>query len=97
MSGTFLVKVIETSFSVSRGYDLGLGISDFTSHLGSEVMLSRLYARSGTIPGERRKGCRSLSPSVSSLLESHSRVLRPEDFNRHQASHSLEWVEFVER
>ena len=45
VSETFLVKVIETSFSVSRGYELGLGISDFTSHLGEDGYLAFLSSR----------------------------------------------------
>ena len=45
VTGTSLVKVVETSFSESRGYELGLGVSDFTSHLGENGYLAFLGSR----------------------------------------------------
>ena len=42
VSATSLVMVVETSFSVSTGYELGLGVSDFTFHLGEDGYLAFL-------------------------------------------------------
>jgi hypothetical protein len=39
VNGTSLVKVVQTSFSVSRRDKLGLEIPDFTSHLGEDGYL----------------------------------------------------------
>ena len=41
-SVTSLVMVVEASFSVSTGYELGLGVSNFTFHLGEGGYLAFL-------------------------------------------------------